>query len=195
MALQEMGLQGVYWICLAQDRPQWRAVLNPAMYFRVRWKFNLLNKLEPVQCFENNCSSWTHCRQLLMKTDISLTQDRIVVFRATGRLAGRRQVLRTLQIVKARSGGADISDFSVLTIKRVTFCLYSVLIAVFSFCEFDFGVTTLLYCVIVRFRLDVNQIFALVTFYTTQIFSYGRFGTSYRFHLRVSCSVLELLDR
>jgi len=29
--------------------------------------------------------------------------------------------LRTLQIVTARLGGADISDFSVFTIKRVTF--------------------------------------------------------------------------
>jgi len=76
-------------------------------------------------------------------------------------------VLRTLQIVKSRLGGADISDFPLLTIKRVTFCLYSLLITVFSFCEIDFGVTTLLYCVVGRFRLGVNQIFALVTFYTT----------------------------
>ena len=76
-------------------------------------------------------------------------------------------MLRTLQIVKASLGGADISDFSVLTIKRVTCCLYSLLITVFSFCEIDFGVTALPYCVIGRCRLDVNQIFTLLTFYTT----------------------------
>jgi hypothetical protein len=76
-------------------------------------------------------------------------------------------VLRTLQIVKATLGGADISDFSVLLIKRLTFCLYSLLITVFSFCKIDFGVTTLAHCVIGRFLHCVNEIFALLTFYAT----------------------------
>jgi hypothetical protein len=76
-------------------------------------------------------------------------------------------VLRTLQIVKARLGGADISDFPVLSIKRVTFCLYSLLITVFLFCSIDFGVTTLVRCVIGRFLRRVNETFALLTFYAT----------------------------
>jgi len=67
-------------------------------------------------------------------------------------------LLRTLQVVKARLGGADITEFSVSTIKRVTFCLCSLLITVFSFCKIYFGVTTLLHCVTGRFRRGVNEI-------------------------------------
>jgi hypothetical protein len=57
-------------------------------------------------------------------------------------------VLRTLHIVKAVLGGENISDFSVLTIRRVTFCLYSVLVTVFAVCMVECGVTSLLQCVI-----------------------------------------------
>jgi hypothetical protein len=67
---------------------------------------------------------------VINENDVSPTRDRIVVFRTTGHLAGRRYVLYTLQIVKARLGGADISDLPVLTITRITFCLYNLLITV-----------------------------------------------------------------
>jgi hypothetical protein len=33
--LREIGWHGMDWIDLAQDRDQWRALVNPAMNFRV----------------------------------------------------------------------------------------------------------------------------------------------------------------
>jgi hypothetical protein len=35
MDLMEVGREGVDWMYLAQDRDQWRAVLNTVMNFRV----------------------------------------------------------------------------------------------------------------------------------------------------------------
>jgi len=35
MDLKEIGWEGVYWIHLAQDRDQWRALVNTVMNFRV----------------------------------------------------------------------------------------------------------------------------------------------------------------
>jgi len=34
LGLQEMGWEGVDWIHLAQDRDQWRTVVNTVMYLR-----------------------------------------------------------------------------------------------------------------------------------------------------------------
>jgi transposase len=35
LVLREMGIEGVNWIQLAQDRVQWRAFVNTVMNFRV----------------------------------------------------------------------------------------------------------------------------------------------------------------
>jgi hypothetical protein len=39
MTIKEIGFETVYWIHLAQDRVQWRALVNTAMDMTVFWVF------------------------------------------------------------------------------------------------------------------------------------------------------------
>jgi hypothetical protein len=58
MDLRETGLDGMDWIDLAQDRDQWRVLVNTVMNLRV-----------PQKCWE--VPEWLHNWQLLRKSSIS----------------------------------------------------------------------------------------------------------------------------
>jgi hypothetical protein len=54
MDIGEIGQSGMDWINLAQDRDQWRGLVNTVIH--LRWSLN-------VREFLSSCSRWQHLRE------------------------------------------------------------------------------------------------------------------------------------